>query len=47
MSDYLLVGVIVKTKGYKGEMIVIDIPKAIENIRENIKVKIGPSNPAR
>lgn len=43
MSDYLLVGVIVKTKGYKGEMIVIDIPKAIENIRENIKVKIGYS----
>lgn len=40
MSDYLLVGVIVKTKGYKGEMIVIDIPKAIDNIRENIKVKI-------
>lgn len=43
MSEYILVGVIVKTKGYKGEMIVIDIPKAIESVSDNIDVKIGYS----
>ena len=43
MSEYMLVGVIVKTKGYKGEMIVIDIPKAIESVSSDIDVKIGYS----
>ncbi|PKL78541.1 MAG: 16S rRNA processing protein RimM [Ignavibacteriae bacterium HGW-Ignavibacteriae-4] len=43
MSEYILVGVIVKTKGYKGEMIVIDIPKAIESVSSDIDVKIGYS----
>ncbi len=43
MSEYILVGVIVKTKGFKGEMIVIDIPTAIENVRSDIDVKIGYS----
>lgn len=43
MSDYILVGVIVKTKGFKGEMILIDVPTAIENISSNVDVKIGYS----
>ncbi len=43
MSDYILVGVIVKTKGFKGEMIVIDVPTAIESVSSNIDVKIGYS----
>jgi 16S rRNA processing protein RimM len=43
MSEYILVGVIVKTKGYKGEMIVIDIPKAIDSVSSDIDVKIGYS----
>lgn len=43
MSDYLLVGVIVKTKGFKGEMILVDVPKAVESVVNNIDVKIGYS----
>lgn len=43
MSDYILVGVIVKTKGFKGEMILIDVPQAIENVINNIDVLVGYS----
>lgn len=43
MSDYILVGVIVKTKGYKGEMVLSEVPKAIESVSDDIDVKIGYS----
>lgn len=44
MSDkYLMVGVITKTKGFKGELVLTEVPKAIENVVANIEVKIGYS----
>jgi len=41
MSEYILVGVIVKTKGFKGEMLLVDVPQAIENVIDNIDVLVG------
>lgn len=44
MSDkYLMIGVITKTKGFKGELVLTEVPKAIENVVANIEVKIGYS----
>jgi 16S rRNA processing protein RimM len=42
-KEYILSGVITKTKGYKGELYILNVPTAIENIKENVTVKIGYS----
>ncbi len=42
-KEYILAGVISKTKGYKGELYMLNVPTAIENLKENVVVKVGYS----
>jgi|SRR6056300_1542458 16S rRNA processing protein RimM len=42
-KDYILSGVITKTKGYKGELYLLNVPSAIENLKEDVTVKVGYS----
>lgn len=42
-EKYLMVGVITKTKGFKGELVLSEVPKAIESVANNIEVMVGYS----
>lgn len=42
-NEYLMVGVIVRTKGFKGELVLTEVPKAIDSVAKDIQVKIGYS----